>query len=106
MRIRFLFLLSRLAELQLKGLDDCKENWTDIDSIDRVFCCKRTAISGFVISQTVYHYFPLKSVITVEKFISEDCTATDLFSRRHSLMSVCFNRAGMLVTIVQKSVLA
>lgn len=37
-----------LTELQLKGLDDRKENWTDIDSIDRVFCCKRTEISEYV----------------------------------------------------------
>ncbi|XP_051241516.1 polyunsaturated fatty acid lipoxygenase ALOX15B-like isoform X2 [Dicentrarchus labrax] len=37
-----------LTELQLKGLADCKENWTDIDAINRVFCCKRTAISDYV----------------------------------------------------------
>ncbi|XP_035515648.1 arachidonate 12-lipoxygenase, 12R-type-like [Morone saxatilis] len=37
-----------LTELQLKGLDDCKENWTDIDDINRVFCCKRTDISDYV----------------------------------------------------------
>ncbi|KAM9362639.1 arachidonate 12-lipoxygenase, 12R-type-like [Symphorus nematophorus] len=36
------------TELQLKGLVDCKENWTDIDSINRVFCCKRTEISDYV----------------------------------------------------------
>lgn len=35
-----------MTELQLKGLADCKENWSDIDSIDRVFCSKRTDISG------------------------------------------------------------
>lgn len=39
---------SGLTELQLKGLADCKENWTDIDSIDRVFCSKRTDISEYV----------------------------------------------------------
>uniref|UniRef100_A0A674P1B9 Arachidonate epidermal lipoxygenase 3 n=1 Tax=Takifugu rubripes TaxID=31033 RepID=A0A674P1B9_TAKRU len=38
----------RLTELQLKGLDDCEENWPDIDSIDRVFCCKKTDISEYV----------------------------------------------------------
>ncbi|TWW58711.1 Hydroperoxide isomerase ALOXE3 [Takifugu flavidus] len=37
-----------LTELQLKGLDDCEENWPDIDSIDRVFCCKKTEISEYV----------------------------------------------------------
>ncbi|KAM7419361.1 hypothetical protein PAMA_016471 [Pampus argenteus] len=37
-----------LTELKLKGLSDCKENWTDIDSINRVFCCKRTDISDYV----------------------------------------------------------
>lgn len=37
---------SRLAELQLKGLDDREESWTDIESINRVFCFKRTDISG------------------------------------------------------------
>ncbi|KAF1378127.1 hypothetical protein PFLUV_G00186870 [Perca fluviatilis] len=37
-----------LAELQLKGLADCKENWTNIDDINRVFCCKRTDISDYV----------------------------------------------------------
>ncbi|CAK6958541.1 polyunsaturated fatty acid lipoxygenase ALOX15B-like [Scomber scombrus] len=36
----------RLAELSLKGLADSTENWTDFDSIKRVFCCKRTDISG------------------------------------------------------------
>ncbi|XP_022621142.1 arachidonate 12-lipoxygenase, 12R-type-like [Seriola dumerili] len=37
-----------LTELNLKGLDDCNEKWTDIDSINRVFCCKRTDISDYV----------------------------------------------------------
>ncbi|XP_071361256.1 hydroperoxide isomerase ALOXE3-like [Trachinotus anak] len=37
-----------LTELNLKGLDDCKERWTDIDAINRVFCCKRTDISDYV----------------------------------------------------------
>ncbi|KAG7221852.1 hypothetical protein INR49_017028, partial [Caranx melampygus] len=37
-----------LTELNLKGLDDCKERWTDLDDINRVFCCKRTAISDYV----------------------------------------------------------
>nr|XP_046272769.1 arachidonate 12-lipoxygenase, 12R-type-like [Scatophagus argus]XP_046272778.1 arachidonate 12-lipoxygenase, 12R-type-like [Scatophagus argus]XP_046272785.1 arachidonate 12-lipoxygenase, 12R-type-like [Scatophagus argus]XP_046272795.1 arachidonate 12-lipoxygenase, 12R-type-like [Scatophagus argus] len=37
-----------LTELQLKGLVDCKKNWTDIDDINRVFCCKRTEISEYV----------------------------------------------------------
>lgn len=45
----FLFTASAgLTELQLKGLADCKEDWTDIDSINRVFCCKRTDISDYV----------------------------------------------------------
>ncbi|TNM85874.1 hypothetical protein fugu_008145 [Takifugu bimaculatus] len=35
-----------LTELQLKGLKHCKENWPDIGSINRVFCCKKTEISG------------------------------------------------------------
>ncbi|KAM4591360.1 polyunsaturated fatty acid lipoxygenase ALOX15B-like [Odontesthes bonariensis] len=37
-----------LTELKLKGLADCKNNWTNIDEIDRVFCCKRTHISDYV----------------------------------------------------------
>uniref|UniRef100_A0A8C9ZDH5 Uncharacterized protein n=1 Tax=Sander lucioperca TaxID=283035 RepID=A0A8C9ZDH5_SANLU len=37
-----------LTELQLKGLADCKKNWTNIEDIDRVFCCKRTRISDYV----------------------------------------------------------
>uniref|UniRef100_H3DKZ7 Arachidonate epidermal lipoxygenase 3 n=1 Tax=Tetraodon nigroviridis TaxID=99883 RepID=H3DKZ7_TETNG len=37
-----------LAELQLKGLDDREESWTDIESINRVFCFKRTDISDYV----------------------------------------------------------
>uniref|UniRef100_UPI0037E72444 polyunsaturated fatty acid lipoxygenase ALOX15B-like n=1 Tax=Semicossyphus pulcher TaxID=241346 RepID=UPI0037E72444 len=36
-----------LAELKLKGLADCKERWTDIEDINRVFCCKRTDISDY-----------------------------------------------------------
>ncbi|XP_059184531.1 polyunsaturated fatty acid lipoxygenase ALOX15B-like [Centropristis striata] len=40
--------LTGLAELQIKGLADNKENWPDIDSIDRVFCCKQTDISEYV----------------------------------------------------------
>ncbi|XP_028445223.1 arachidonate 5-lipoxygenase-like [Perca flavescens] len=37
-----------LTELQLKGLANCKKKWTDIDAINRVFCCKRTDISDNV----------------------------------------------------------
>ncbi|KAF1381126.1 hypothetical protein PFLUV_G00171290 [Perca fluviatilis] len=37
-----------LTELQLKGLADCKKNWTNIDDINRVFCSKRTDISDYV----------------------------------------------------------
>ncbi|XP_029356092.1 arachidonate 12-lipoxygenase, 12R-type-like [Echeneis naucrates] len=37
-----------LTELNLKGLDDCTERWDDLDTINRVFCCKRTAISEYV----------------------------------------------------------
>ncbi|XP_078138881.1 polyunsaturated fatty acid lipoxygenase ALOX15B-like [Centroberyx gerrardi] len=45
----FLFTASTgLTELKLKGLSDCKQNWTDIDAISRVFCCKRTGISDYV----------------------------------------------------------
>ncbi|XP_019110861.2 arachidonate 15-lipoxygenase B-like [Larimichthys crocea] len=40
--------VTALTELQLKGLEDCKENWTDIDGINRVFCCKQTEISDYV----------------------------------------------------------
>ncbi|CAJ1052383.1 hydroperoxide isomerase ALOXE3-like [Xyrichtys novacula] len=39
---------SGLTELQLNGLADCTESWTDIEDINRVFCCKRTAISDYV----------------------------------------------------------
>ncbi|KAA8578581.1 hypothetical protein FQN60_007926, partial [Etheostoma spectabile] len=35
-----------LTELQLKGLADRKEKWTNIDDVNRVFCCKRTDISA------------------------------------------------------------
>ncbi|XP_040892492.1 polyunsaturated fatty acid lipoxygenase ALOX15B-like [Toxotes jaculatrix] len=45
----FLFTASTgLTELKLKGLADCKKKWTDIDAINRVFCCKRTDISDYV----------------------------------------------------------
>ncbi|XP_069545471.1 polyunsaturated fatty acid lipoxygenase ALOX15B [Brachyistius frenatus] len=37
-----------LTELGLKGLDRYKESWTDIDDINRVFCCKQTDISDYV----------------------------------------------------------
>ncbi|XP_042341738.1 polyunsaturated fatty acid lipoxygenase ALOX15B-like isoform X2 [Plectropomus leopardus] len=37
-----------LTELQLKGLSSCKKKWTNIDAINRVFCCKRTDISDYV----------------------------------------------------------
>ncbi|KAM6941512.1 arachidonate 12-lipoxygenase, 12R-type-like [Lycodopsis pacificus] len=37
-----------LVELGLKGLSGSKENWPNIDAIDRVFCCKRTDISDYV----------------------------------------------------------
>ncbi|XP_061573356.1 hydroperoxide isomerase ALOXE3-like [Cololabis saira] len=40
--------VSGLTELKLKGLSDCKKNWTNIDDINRVFCCKRTDISDYV----------------------------------------------------------
>uniref|UniRef100_UPI0037E9A49B arachidonate 12-lipoxygenase, 12R-type-like n=1 Tax=Semicossyphus pulcher TaxID=241346 RepID=UPI0037E9A49B len=39
---------SALSELQLNGLADSKEQWTDIEDINRVFCCKRTALSDYV----------------------------------------------------------
>uniref|UniRef100_A0A665XE15 Arachidonate 15-lipoxygenase type B n=1 Tax=Echeneis naucrates TaxID=173247 RepID=A0A665XE15_ECHNA len=42
------FCISSLTELNLKGLDDCTERWDDLDTINRVFCCKRTAISEYV----------------------------------------------------------
>uniref|UniRef100_A0A665XD20 Uncharacterized protein n=1 Tax=Echeneis naucrates TaxID=173247 RepID=A0A665XD20_ECHNA len=44
--VRFSF--TNLTELNLKGLDDCTERWDDLDTINRVFCCKRTAISEYV----------------------------------------------------------
>ncbi|XP_028258113.1 arachidonate 12-lipoxygenase, 12R-type-like [Parambassis ranga] len=45
----FLFTASTgLTELNLKGLADCKKTWTDIDSINRVFCCKKTKLSEYV----------------------------------------------------------
>ncbi|XP_041822016.1 arachidonate 12-lipoxygenase, 12R-type-like [Chelmon rostratus] len=45
----FLFTASAgLTELQLKGLAGCEKNWTDIDDIKQVFCCKRTDISDYV----------------------------------------------------------
>ncbi|XP_073323093.1 hydroperoxide isomerase ALOXE3-like [Pagrus major] len=37
-----------LTELKLVGLADCKEKWTEIDGIDRVFWCKETAMSEYV----------------------------------------------------------
>uniref|UniRef100_A0A3B3BIJ4 Arachidonate 15-lipoxygenase type B n=1 Tax=Oryzias melastigma TaxID=30732 RepID=A0A3B3BIJ4_ORYME len=45
----FLFTASSgLSELKLKGLDGCKKGWTNIDDIDRVFCCKQTDIADYV----------------------------------------------------------
>ncbi|XP_042340950.1 polyunsaturated fatty acid lipoxygenase ALOX15B-like isoform X2 [Plectropomus leopardus] len=45
----FLFTASTgLTELQLKGLSNCKKKWTNIDDINRVFCCNRTDISDYV----------------------------------------------------------
>ncbi|XP_038569230.1 arachidonate 12-lipoxygenase, 12R-type-like [Micropterus salmoides] len=37
-----------LTELQLKGLANCKKNWTNIQDISQVFCYKRTDISDYV----------------------------------------------------------
>ncbi|XP_029020120.1 hydroperoxide isomerase ALOXE3-like [Betta splendens] len=37
-----------LVELKLKGLNDCKEQWTDFESISRVFWRKRAEISEYV----------------------------------------------------------
>uniref|UniRef100_A0AAX7UA20 Arachidonate 15-lipoxygenase type B n=1 Tax=Astatotilapia calliptera TaxID=8154 RepID=A0AAX7UA20_ASTCA len=37
-----------LYTLKLKGLDNCKKKWDNIDSINRVFCCKKTEISEYV----------------------------------------------------------
>uniref|UniRef100_A0A3B4FUG8 Arachidonate 15-lipoxygenase B-like n=1 Tax=Pundamilia nyererei TaxID=303518 RepID=A0A3B4FUG8_9CICH len=34
--------------LKLKGLDNCKKKWDNIDSINRVLCCKKTDISEYV----------------------------------------------------------
>ncbi|XP_074549342.1 polyunsaturated fatty acid lipoxygenase ALOX15B-like [Halichoeres trimaculatus] len=45
------FLLSAahgLLELKLEGLANCQEKWTDMDSIYRVFCCKKTDKSAYV----------------------------------------------------------
>ncbi|XP_074544157.1 polyunsaturated fatty acid lipoxygenase ALOX15B-like [Halichoeres trimaculatus] len=36
-----------LVELKLEGLADCEEQWTDIEDINRVFCCHRTNISEY-----------------------------------------------------------
>ncbi|XP_037620707.1 arachidonate 12-lipoxygenase, 12R-type-like [Sebastes umbrosus] len=45
----FLFDVSTgITELQLKGLADSKENWPDIDALNRVFWFKRTDISDYV----------------------------------------------------------
>ncbi|XP_061586510.1 polyunsaturated fatty acid lipoxygenase ALOX15B-like [Cololabis saira] len=37
-----------LIELKLKGLSDYKENWTSIDDVTGVFCCKHTNIADYV----------------------------------------------------------
>ncbi|XP_070768794.1 polyunsaturated fatty acid lipoxygenase ALOX15B-like [Enoplosus armatus] len=37
-----------IAELQLKGLSDCEQNWTEVDAIHKVFCNKTTDISDYV----------------------------------------------------------
>ncbi|KAK2918877.1 polyunsaturated fatty acid lipoxygenase ALOX15B-like [Channa argus] len=37
-----------LLELDPKLLANCTEKWTDIDAINRVFCCKQTEISEYV----------------------------------------------------------
>ncbi|XP_068178376.1 hydroperoxide isomerase ALOXE3-like [Antennarius striatus] len=45
----FLFTASSgLAELQLTGLADIQERWTDLDAISRIFWYKRTNISDYV----------------------------------------------------------
>lgn len=45
----FLFTASTgLTELKLKGLADLKMRWTNLDDIDRVFCCKQSDISDYV----------------------------------------------------------
>ncbi|KAL4597429.1 hydroperoxide isomerase ALOXE3-like, partial [Arapaima gigas] len=38
-----------LAELKLKGLADCKDQWKKIEEISRVFCTRRTDISGSIL---------------------------------------------------------
>ncbi|XP_075888123.1 polyunsaturated fatty acid lipoxygenase ALOX15B-like [Nelusetta ayraudi] len=45
----FIFTASTgLTELKLKGLSDCKQNWSNIDAIRKVFTCKTTDISNYV----------------------------------------------------------
>uniref|UniRef100_A0A8C5A3D6 Arachidonate 15-lipoxygenase B-like n=1 Tax=Gadus morhua TaxID=8049 RepID=A0A8C5A3D6_GADMO len=44
----FVFSRSRLIELKLDGLADCKEQWTSIDDIGKVFRHKQTALSEYV----------------------------------------------------------
>ncbi|KAM3624671.1 uncharacterized protein V6R79_026386 [Siganus canaliculatus] len=39
---------SGLAELQLTGLADCAESWTDIENIRRIFSCKQTEMTEYV----------------------------------------------------------
>ncbi|MEE6517354.1 hypothetical protein FKM82_027519, partial [Ascaphus truei] len=35
-------------EVKFKGFLDCKESWTDLNDINRIFCCKRTPMSELV----------------------------------------------------------
>ncbi|XP_034543234.1 arachidonate 12-lipoxygenase, 12R-type-like [Notolabrus celidotus] len=39
---------SGFAELKLKGLTFCKQNWCDIDGIKKAFCYKKTDLSDYV----------------------------------------------------------
>ncbi|XP_075449610.1 polyunsaturated fatty acid lipoxygenase ALOX15B isoform X2 [Ascaphus truei] len=41
-------LASTGMEVKFKGFLDCKESWTDLNDINRIFCCKRTPMSELV----------------------------------------------------------
>ena len=63
-----------MIELNLKGLDDCKENWTDLDAINRVFCCRKTDLSGTALSWNMYNniqYIQYNKILNVSQKLSK-----------------------------------
>ncbi|XP_035516964.1 arachidonate 12-lipoxygenase, 12R-type-like [Morone saxatilis] len=65
-----------LTELKLKGLSDCKNNWSDIDGIRKVFCNKKTDISDYVQQHwTDDTFFGFQYLNAVNPLLIQRCTA-------------------------------